>query len=123
MLRIFIIIFCFPVLLFSQNCKVYGAINGKKEKSEITKKDLAEVKKLEALGDCGEYKVISYEFSAKVKGQPVSYIGIGSTLTLDMKVVAEKINSGAKVFFDNIKVKGPDGKVKHAENLVLIIKE
>jgi len=113
-----------PLCLLGQTCKVYGVINGHKGKFEISKKELAGVKKLEAGSNCpGDYKVLSYEFTAKIKGQPVSFSGVGATLSTGTTDAWAGFAVGTKIFFDNIKVKGPDGKTRTAEGIALTIKE
>ena len=123
MKKIFFIAFLLPFYLIGQNCKSYAVLNGHSGTSEITKKELAEIKKLEVGGNCGEYRVISYEFTMKIKGQPVSFTGTGSTFSKDVGTVLTQPKAGSKIFFDNIKAKGPDGKVKIVPGITLIVKE
>ena len=72
-------------------------------------------------GDGGDYKIISYEFTIIVKGTPIRLNGIGPKVRDEMRIAIGQVQKGSKVFFDNIKVSGPGGKVKNAEGITLTV--
>lgn len=98
------------------------------------KKGTAEIKKLEVGGIGGvlaklegfdfeaNFVVISYEFTAVVKGNPIVATGNGNQLTAEMKAALAKVSTGSKVFIDNVKAKGPDGSVRSIPGVTLKVK-
>jgi len=98
------------------------------------KKGTAEIKKIEVGGIGGilavlegfdfeaNFVVISYEFTAVVKGTPVVATGSGNQLTQPMKDALNKVSTGSKVFIDAVKAKGPDGTIRNIPGVTLKVK-
>lgn len=58
------------------------------------------------------YNVIGFSVATMLGGYSQEAISNSGTLSPEQKVMLEKLNSGDKVYFENIKVKGPDGTVR-----------
>src|ERR1035437_1843852 len=98
------------------------------------KKGTAEIKKLEVGGIGGilavlegfdfeaSFVVISYEFTAVVKGTPIVATGNNNQLTPQMKDALGKVSTGSKVFIDAVKAKGPDGTIRNIPGVTLKVK-
>jgi gliding motility-associated protein GldM len=98
------------------------------------KKGTAEIKKIEVGGIGGilaqlegfdfeaNFVVISYEFTAVVKGTPVVATGVGNQLSPEMKAALGKVSTGSKVFIDNVKARGPDGTIRNIPGVTLKVK-
>ncbi|HXB39109.1 MAG TPA: gliding motility protein GldM [Bacteroidia bacterium] len=103
-----------------------AAIGGKKGTSEIRRVDVAGIgavaAKLEGFDFEANFIVTSFEFTAIVKGQPVSYTGNGPSMTSDMKAALGKVATGSKIFIDNVKAKGPDGSLRNIPGVTLKVK-
>lgn len=123
MKKLFFILAFLPLFATAQTCKPYSEISGHKGTSDINQKELAEATKLEVKGDCGEYNIISFEFTAVVKRHPVVYTGVGTVLSDQMKKILAGLNLGDKVYLDNVKAKGPNGSTKSIPGITLIIKD
>ncbi|HXB40854.1 MAG TPA: hypothetical protein VNZ49_09955 [Bacteroidia bacterium] len=124
MKKLIAILFFLPYLLISQN-SITVAIKGYAGVKQISKGNLAGVQTLEAVNDNGapvDYKIISYELLVKIKGQPVLFKGSGGSLS-NLSILGKNISVGSKIFFDNIKIKGPDGKIVTAKPAWYLIKE
>jgi len=122
MRQILLIAFLLPFCLLGQTCKSSASFNGHQGTSEFHTEEFSKGDKLEVVGDCGKFVVTSYEFTTKVKGQMVSYTGFGPKLTNDMKAALGSVAKGARVFFDNVKAKGTDGKIKNIPGITLNVK-
>lgn len=103
-----------------------AAIGGKKGTSEIKRVDVggigAVAAKLEGFDFEANFIVTSFEFTAIVKGQPVSYNGSGPAMTGEMKAALSKVATGSKIFIDNVKAKGPDGSLRSIPGVTLKVK-
>jgi gliding motility-associated protein GldM len=103
-----------------------ATIGGKKGFSEIKRVDVAGIgavaAKLEGFDFEANFIVTSFEFTAIVKGQPVSYTGNGPSMTSDMKAALSKVATGSKIFIDNVKAKGPDGSLRNIPGVTLKVK-
>jgi len=103
-----------------------AAIGGKKGTSEIRRVDVAGIgavaAKLEGFDFEANFIVTSFEFTAIVKGQPVSYNGTGPGMTNEMKTALSKVATGSKIFIDNVKAKGPDGSLRNIPGVTLKVK-
>jgi gliding motility-associated protein GldM len=103
-----------------------AAVAGKKGTAEIKKIEVAGIgavlAKLEGFDFEANFVVISYEFTAVVKGSPVALSGTGNMLTQEMKNALGKVSTGSKIFIDNVKAKGPDGTVRSIPGVTLKVK-
>ena len=98
------------------------------------KKGGMDIKKSEAQGIGGvlallegfdfqaNFVVTSYEFGATIKGSYVSATGNGPGLTPEMKGYLAKVSTGSKIYFENVKAKGPDGTIRNIGTLSLKVK-
>tara|TARA_Y100000782_G_C10182242_1_gene264570 strand:- start:219 stop:1880 length:1662 start_codon:yes stop_codon:yes gene_type:complete len=59
-----------------------------------------------------KFQVVGFELSGVIDGNFRSYRATGDRLTSDMKDLINRQFRGQKVFVENIRVKGPDGKEK-----------
>jgi gliding motility-associated protein GldM len=101
-------------------------VGGKKGTAEIKKMEVGGIggvlAKLEGFDFEANFVVISYEFTAVVKGNPIVATGNGNQLTQDMKTALGKVSTGSKVFIDAVKAKGPDGSVRSIPGVTLKVK-
>ena len=68
-----------------------------------------------------KFKIVSYDFVYSRRGEVFTKRGKGPLLNQEMKNLLKKARSGDYVFFDNIKVKGPDGASRKLPSLVFEI--
>ena len=103
-----------------------AAVAGKKGFSEIRRVDVAGIgavaAKLEGFDFEANFIVTSFDFTAIVKGQPVSYSGKGPSMTSEMKTALSKVSTGSKIFIDNVRAKGPDGTLRNIPGVTLKVK-
>lgn len=124
MKKLIVFILFLPCFLISQN-NLTAAIQGYVGIKEISKRNLAGVQSLVVANGTQplpDYKIISYELIVKIKGQPVLFKGSGGSLS-NLSVTAKDLSVGSKIFFDNIKIKGPDGKIVSAKSAWYLVKE
>ncbi len=93
-----------------------------------------DVKKLElgAIGGVGaelagfdfdaRFVVISFELSAVVKGALKSVVCPGNSLSGEARAILSSAGVGSKIFFENVKAKGPDGTVRSIPGVTLKVK-
>ena len=65
------------------------------------------------------FKVTSFDFTAIVRGNPVLYSSKNAALTDEMKTALAKVSTGSRIFFDNVKAVGPDGKTRNISGVTL----
>jgi hypothetical protein len=63
------------------------------------------------------YKVISFTFMVELRGDIVTTKGSGNVFTPEMKKTINNLNSGDRVWIQDISSKGPDGKVEKLQNI------
>jgi len=69
-----------------------------------------------------KFPVQSFLFSANVKGIIKEFPCNGPNLSAEAKGVLQSLNSGGKAFFENIKVKAPDGTIRTLPTVSLKVK-
>lgn len=69
-----------------------------------------------------KFPVQSFLFSANVKGIIKEYQCSGPNLSGEAKSILQGLNSGGKAFFENIKVKAPDGTIRTLPTVSLKVK-
>lgn len=69
-----------------------------------------------------KFPVLSFVFSANVKGMIKEYTCAGPNLNSEAKAILQSLNSGGKAFFENIKVKAPDGTIRTLPTVSLKVK-
>ena len=69
-----------------------------------------------------KFPVQSFLFSANVKGIIKEFNCAGPNLSSEAKAILQGLNSGGKAFFENIKVKAPDGTIRTLPTVSLKVK-
>ena len=68
------------------------------------------------------FPVVSFVFSANVKGNIKEFTCNGANLSPEAKSVLQSLNAGGKAFFENVKVKAPDGTIRTLATASLKVK-
>ncbi|MFH2096608.1 MAG: GldM family protein [Bacteroidota bacterium] len=68
-----------------------------------------------------KFTLVSFVFSTIIDGYRIDVKNYGPDFSDETKKLIERTQRGTKVYFDEIKVKGPDGKVRTINPLVLKI--
>lgn len=69
-----------------------------------------------------KFPVVSFVFSANVKGNIKEFVCNGPNLTSEAKAVLTSLSAGGKAFFENVKVKAPDGSIRTLPTASLKVK-
>jgi hypothetical protein len=69
-----------------------------------------------------KFIVVSFELSAVVKGNLKSEPCSGNNLSSNAKTILSSCSVGSKIFFDNVKAKGPDGTIRSIPGVVIKVK-
>jgi gliding motility-associated protein GldM len=69
-----------------------------------------------------KFPVISFVFSANVKGNIKEFVCNGPNLSPEAKGVLTSLSAGGKAFFENVKVKAPDGSIRTLPTASLKVK-
>jgi hypothetical protein len=69
-----------------------------------------------------KFEVVSFEFTATNEGKIIALSCMKEAFTKEMKDIVQKVKSGSKVFFDNVKAKGQDGVVRNVPGITLVVK-
>lgn len=69
-----------------------------------------------------KFPVIEFTFSAVVKGSLKEFKCVGPNLSPEAKAVLQSLAPGGKCYFENIKVKAPDGSVRTLSTVSLKVK-
>jgi gliding motility-associated protein GldM len=67
------------------------------------------------------FVITSFTFSGNRKGDVIDYKGTGNRLTEDMKNFIRECKTRSKIFFEDIYAKGPDGKNRKLNSIVLTV--
>lgn len=116
-----------PACLFGQNCKVVSVAGGHKGTDSISVKEIIKITALSVQNGCADnknYVITSYEFTSLSpdKKSIVSYTNDGPGFSDKIKIAIREAKPGYKLYFDIVKVKGPDGKASDIPGITLIIK-
>ena len=88
-------------------------VAGKKGDDKISKSELMSIQgvsaKLENFDFDLNFVVTSFDLSMNVKGTPVTETSSNNKITSNQANYLKMANTGAKVYFENVKAKGPDG--------------
>ena len=68
------------------------------------------------------FRIISYTVSATIGGFESDAKCTGSSLSPKAKSLIKKVRRGQRVVFTNVKAKGPDGKVRTLNGIIIKIK-
>jgi hypothetical protein len=102
-----------PIIFFGKY--TYGAV--------VQMPELLSIEKIDAkCRGCRPdlFEVISFDFNLVSNGSPVIMSG-SKSITSEMKKFIKTLKSGSKIYFDNVKVKGPDGTIRIVPGLLLIV--
>ena len=91
--------------------KVAGKIGGKIDKATLGAQ-LAVVAEMEGFDFDLKFTVTEFVVTAVVKGFAQNKPAKGARITADQKTLINGLAKGSKVYFEDIKVQGPDGKVR-----------
>lgn len=69
-----------------------------------------------------KFVVTSFELSAVVKGALKSVVCSGNQLNGEARAILSSAGVGSKIFFDNVKAKGPDGSVRNIPGVTIKVK-
>jgi gliding motility-associated protein GldM len=89
--------------------KVAGKIGGRIDKATLTAQ-MAVVADMEGFDFDLKFRVTEFTVSAVVKGFTQTKAAKGAAITADQKTLLNGLTRGAKVYFDDIKVVGPDNR-------------
>lgn len=67
------------------------------------------------------FVITSYTFSGNRKGDVIDYKGTGNKLTEEMRTFIKECKRGSKVSFEDIYAKGPDGKNRKLNSIVITV--
>jgi gliding motility-associated protein GldM len=100
-----------------------ASVGGKKGYADIKRIELSGIgsviAKLENFEFETNFKVTSFDFTAIVRGNPVLYSSKNASLTDEMKTALARVSTGSRIFFDNVKAVGPDGKTRNISGVTL----
>lgn len=107
---------CDPIIMFGK------CVGG----STITTDDLSEIESLSIVDPCNtkgySYKILSYDISMKIKGQPVSYRKFNALFPKEICATFSDTKTESKIFIDQMKVLRSDGFKKTLQPTALKIK-
>ncbi|MCW3076068.1 MAG: hypothetical protein JWO32_677 [Bacteroidetes bacterium] len=69
-----------------------------------------------------KFSVVSFELSAVVKGALKSVVCSGNNVNSEARTILNSAGVGSKIFFENVKAKGPDGSVRNIPGVTLKVK-
>jgi gliding motility-associated protein GldM len=69
-----------------------------------------------------KFVVTTFELSAVVKGALKSVVCVGNQLNGEARSILATAGVGSKIFFDNVKAKGPDGSVRNIPGVTIKVK-
>lgn len=69
-----------------------------------------------------KFIVVSFELSAVVKGALKSVACAGNSVNSEARGILNSAGVGSKVFFENVKAKGPDGTIRNIPGVTLKVK-
>ena len=69
-----------------------------------------------------KFIVTTFELSAVVKGALKSVVCSGNQLNSEARTILQSAGVGSKIFFDNVKAKGPDGSLRNIPGVTIKVK-
>ncbi len=91
--------------------KVAGKIGGKIDKGTLSAQ-LAVIAEMENFDFDLKFKVTEFNVTAVVKGFAQSKLAKGAAITAEQKTLIGSLTKGSKVYFEDIKAVGPDGRTR-----------
>jgi gliding motility-associated protein GldM len=68
------------------------------------------------------FVVTQFELSAVIKGQLKSAVCSGNQLSAEARNILSQAGVGSKIFFENVKAKGPDGTIRNIPGVIIKVK-
>lgn len=101
-------------------------VGGKTGNVEVKKVELAAIggvgAELAGFDFDAKFIVVSFELSAVVKGALKSVPCPGNGLSAEARSILSSAGVGSKIFFENVKAKGPDGTIRNIPGVTLKVK-
>ncbi|MEO6302437.1 MAG: GldM family protein, partial [Bacteroidia bacterium] len=101
-------------------------VGGKTGNVEVKKVELGQIggvgAELAGFDFDAKFIVVSFELSAVVKGALKSVGCPGNSLSSEARSILSSAGVGSKIFFENVKAKGPDGTVRNIPGVTLKVK-
>ncbi|MDO9001476.1 MAG: gliding motility protein GldM [Bacteroidota bacterium] len=69
-----------------------------------------------------KFIVVSFELTAVVKGNLKSVVCQGNSVNSEARSILSSAGVGSKIFFENVKAKGPDGTIRNIPGVTLKVK-
>lgn len=92
-----------------------ASVGGKSGTVDLKKSELSSIGGVGANAPGFDFKanyiVMSFDVTGSIKGQTKFTTCQGNNLNADAKAILSQAGTGSKIFFDNIKVKKPDGQI------------
>ncbi len=103
-----------------------ATVGGKTGNVDMKKSELAAIGGVGALlagfDFDAKFIVVSFELSAVVKGNLKSEPCVGNNISSAAKTILGSCSVGSKIFFDNVKAKGPDGTIRSIPGVTIKVK-
>jgi gliding motility-associated protein GldM len=101
-------------------------VGGKTGNVEVKKVELGQIggvgAELAGFDFDAKFVVISFELSAVVKGALKSVACPGNSVNSEARSILSSAGVGSKIFFENVKAKGPDGTIRNIPGVTLKVK-
>jgi len=101
-------------------------VGGKTGNVEVKKVELGQIggvgAELAGFDFDAKFIVVSFELSAVVKGALKSVSCPGNSLSSEARSILSAAGVGSKIFFENVKAKGPDGTIRNIPGVTLKVK-
>lgn len=101
-------------------------VGGKTGNVDVKKVELSQIAgvgaELAGFDFDAKFIVVSFELSAVVKGALKSVACSGNNLNSEAKTILNSAGVGSKIFFENVKAKGPDGSIRNIPGVTLKVK-
>lgn len=101
-------------------------VGGKTGNVDVKKVELGQIggvgAELASFDFDAKFSVVSFELSAVVKGALKSVVCQGNSLNSEARSILQSAGVGSKIFFENVKAKGPDGSVRNIPGVTLKVK-
>jgi gliding motility-associated protein GldM len=103
-----------------------ATVAGKKGDDVVSKAEVMGIQgvlaKLENFDFDLKFEVISFDLSMNLKGSFVTESSQSNRLSPNMQSLIKSAGTGTKIYFENVKVKGPDGTVRKIPGVNLKVK-
>lgn len=101
-------------------------VGGKSGNVEMKKVELASIggviADLPGFDFDAKFVVTQFELSAVIKGQLKSAVCPGNQLSGEARNILSQAGVGSKIFFENVKAKGPDGTIRNIPGVIIKVK-